>query len=423
MVAAVLSLAAGAACSLASPSGDASRTQAQAQASDVASEGALPQATYPVDPHVHVEDKALDPTTPGAVKARVLNAVAYARYGVQTLSKDDVEIGEDPSTLATMLGALGAASGVPASRTVSIYALEATDAQSESYRRHLLEGAHGASPDLPLSPVGRRIVDLETQITACAGPGAREGSSASATAEACCAALAVPWFLLDTASKLDAASRSTLDTEARLGTLYTALPARRVAEARARATEESGLQPFEHQNIKAFLAVCGPIVRHAPATLDELKARYGDFAQSGKWVTELHPISMAKMAARRIYRSRETKISVAESIGEACEVRETEVIVERPNGVLDFWSFGASGARELHGFFPAKLRVDAVKHTPDACMGCHYKLDSRAFDVRAPSFVALGLELRRSQGEPQWVDGSSCAKESETVIWHARPID
>ena len=74
----------------------------------------------------------------------------------------------------------------------------------------------------------------------------------------------------------------------------------------------------------------------------------------------------------------------------------------------------------MHGFFPARLGVDAVKHTPDSCMGCHYKLDSRAFDVRAPSYVALGLVLRSSQGVPQWVDGSACARPGETQVLHVR---
>ncbi len=181
------------------------------------------------------------------------------------------------------------------------------------------------------------------------------------------------------------------------------------------------VQPFEHQGIKAYLAVCVPIVRGAPRTLDEVKARFGHDARGHRWATEYHPISMAKLAPRRIYRSHDEKVSVAESIGEDCAVRETEVIAERSDGVLDFWSYGADGAREMHGFFPARLGVDAVKATPDSCMGCHYKLEARSFDVRVPSFVALGLTLRASQGIPQWVDGSMCARPGETIVWHVRP--
>lgn len=367
---------------------------------------------YPVDPQVHVEDKSLDASNPGTIHAHVLNAVAYARYGVATLSPEGTNVPEDAESIATLLGSLGAKSGISPARVVELYRIEGTEAEYDRRRAHVLEGAQGVSDTAPLSSVGHRIVDLEKQVAGCTS------SPGGPSAEACCTALAVPWFLLDPASKLDAPARTALDAEASAGTLYSSLPARKLSEERA---EEGSVQPFEHQNIKAFLAVCAPIVRHVPADLAALKARYGDYAHDSGWAVELHPISMAKLAARRIYRSAKDKISIAESIGEDCSVRETEVVVERSDGLMDFWSFGANGERETHGFFPARLHVDAIKHTPDSCMGCHYKLDTRRFDVRAPSYRALALVLRKSQGAPQWIDGSSCGRPTDTIVWHERP--
>jgi hypothetical protein len=380
------------------------------------------RSVYPVDPRVQVDDKKLDPTSAGSVNARVLNAVAYARYGVQSIANDDGEaVSEDPKAVVLALSALGAKSGIAPTRVASLYNIEATAAEREPLRVHVLQGAHGLGSETPLSSVGARIVDLQAQLRACTRkePGARQAP----TAEACCQALATPWFLLDSASKMEAPARTAWQQEAVAGTVFSEMPSRRLAEASAEAGTDTAakLQPFRHQSIKAFLSVCHPIVRHAPQTLVELKTRYGDYAKGERWTTELHPISMAKMAARRIYRSWDTKVSVAESIGESCEVRETEVIVERANGILDFFSYGQAGTQELHGFFPAKLRVDAIKYTPDSCMGCHYKLDSRTFTVRMPSYKALGLTLRSNQGEPQWVDGSACAHKGESIVWHEKP--
>jgi hypothetical protein len=387
-------------------------------AEEIQEKNGQPVRVYPVARHAQVENKALDDWKPGSIKGRVLNAVAYARYGVQVLSSDSAAaIPEDPSSIARALGALGAKSGITPARLVQLYAAESTRAEREAYRVHIQKGAHGVDASTPLGRVGERIVDLQKQVNACTASAAGE---AQVDAAACCTALATPWFLVDAASKLAKADKLALQQEAGAGTLYTSLPERRIAEAAEGLADAARIQPFEHQNIKAFLSVCSPIVRKSPKTLAELKQRYGDYTKGARWTTELHPISMAKMAARRIYRSLDAKVSIAESIGETCEVRETEVVFERANGVMDFWSYGAEGAQEMHGFFPAKLRVDAIKHTPDSCMGCHYKLDSRAFTVRAPSYHALGLTLRSSQGTPQWVDGSACARKGDAIIWHEK---
>jgi len=380
---------------------------------------------YPVDPKVHVTDKSLTPEIPGSVRAAIANDVAYARYALETLTKSDVSspsrnapsveaLGRD--AIAIALGAIGAQSGIHSQVVWRQYQLSATQAERDAFRKHIFTGALGSDPKNPgpMSASSSRAVDLTAQMRQCTGEGYSEAQ--------CCTALATPWLLLDDAKKLaaDSAAWNATDQEARDGVLYSALPQRRIAESRASL---AGLSTplFELQNTKAWLAVCAPILQNAPKSLTEFKARFGDYTAGSGWDSELHPVSMAKLAPRRIYRNQAKHISVAESISEACTVRETEVVIERPDGIVDFWSYGPDGKQENHGFFPAKLGVDAVKPTPDSCMGCHYKFDSRRFDIRIPSYKALGLTLRSSRGVPQWVDGSKCAKPGEAIVWHDRP--
>ena len=352
-----------------------------------------------MNPKVHVADPSLDPSRPGSVRASVPNAVAYARYGADLL-EGRVDGSADVVAITRRLAAASAASGLSAARAFALYAGEASADEQEALRREVLDGALGLGPDTPLATVGRRVADALAQKNACVADGA--------SAAACCAALATPWFLVDAYGKLTPEARAGWSRAASEG--YDALAAAALAE---------DPQPFEHQNIKAWLAACAGDVRHAPGDLDDLRARFGDY-RSGSWARELHPVSMAKLAPRRIYRSPDGSVAVAESIGEDCAVRETEVIVRGEGGLLDFWSFDGHGRRVGHGFFPARLRVDAIKFTPDACLGCHYKLDTRSFDVMAPSYRALGLVLRRDDGAPQWIDGSACTEKGDRVIWHER---
>jgi hypothetical protein len=352
---------------------------------------------YPVDPQLHVEDKSLDASKPGTVRASVLNAVAYARYGASLL---EPEVPASPSTIAEALVVASRESAIPTATVLRAFAAEASPEAVEAYRVHAVSGARGLPASAPLPIVLRRAATLHAQLDACGADAAR-----------CCAALATPWFFLDAWPSLTADARAALETHAADGSLHAFI----ADEALAR----SASQPFEHQSIKAWLAVCAPIVRHLPATLDELRARYGDYRRDPRYTVELHPVSMAKLAPRRIYRRADMPVSIAESLGEDCAVRETELVVGR--GPLDFASYGADGRREELGYFPAQRGVDAIKPTPDSCLGCHYKLDTRAFDVRTPSYVALGLELRERQGVPQWIDGSGCRTARDRIVWHVHP--
>ncbi len=373
-----------------------------AQGSQDASPGPIctPATTpYPVDPQVHVVDPANDARQPGSVRATIPNSTAYAAYAAALLGGGRPSA--EPTVIAAVVTARAHASGVGPARALGLFQRGATDAERTAHAQRVAVGARGFDAAAPLATLAMRVVDIEGQVAACAGEGTPR--------RACCEALAVPWFFSDPWAKLDEAGRAALTSNA--ASLYDALPTGAIAHA----------QPFEHQGIKAWLSTCGPAIDGLPESLADVKGAWSDWTRGGAWDVELHPISMAKQAARRIYRRRDAAVSIAESLDEDCSVRETELVVARADGLAVFATYGPEGARITHGLFPARAGVDAVKYTPDSCMGCHFRLDSRAFDVRMPSYIALGLGLRRSGGAPLWVDGSGCARPDERQIWHERP--
>ncbi len=160
----------------------------------------------------------------------------------------------------------------------------------------------------------------------------------------------------------------------------------------------------------------------APADLDALRARFGPY-DGPEFVSELHPANLAKQGGRRVVRATDgdDALIVAESPDADCSVRETEAIVRRDDGSLDFWTCDAHGRRVPHGYFPAKKGQDAVKFGPDACMGCHDTFDPREFVVAAPSFAALQLVRVTADGVPPWKDASRCRADGEPLVEHDAP--
>ena len=208
------------------------------------------------------------------------------------------------------------------------------------------------------------------------------------------------------------------------GTDYRPTAAELLARAQAayQSGERTAIQPFNQANVRSWLAYCGPDAQRAPDSIWEFKARFGDYTAGAEWVQELHPISPAKQAGRRIYRRRMddgTWVSVAESINDDCSVRETETIVVSPGRQALFWVYDHHGDRGSHAYFPTRRAgQDAVRFAPDSCMGCHYTMDTRRFTVPAPSFEALNLKLYEADGAPVWRDHAHCATGAESLIYH-----
>jgi hypothetical protein len=261
----------------------------------------------------------------------------------------------------------------------------------------MVADARNVSPTGPIPRAVERLVAMRHSRDVCAP---------AASAAACCRALLAPAALLDEPTSWTPEQRDHVRELAARPDFAFRLVAERLAA--------DPTQPFEHLGLRAWLGACGGEATGAPNDLAALVARYGDYRA---WPSELHPISMAKLAGRRIYRR--GRISIAESIDERCAVRETEVVIARPTGTLDFWTYDRAGHRSDTGLFPAGPGRDAVKLAPDACMGCHYKFDVRRFDVRVPSWAALQLELRYVRGVPSWRDDSVCALPGEPIKLHA----
>lgn len=387
---------------------------------------------YPIDPKVHVADKSLDPLDPGSIRSSVPNAFAYARYAAALADESAARARTDRDVLAT-LERISREAPVRSARALHHYALALDDAAKAAAIARVSEGRDGI--DVP-ETMNARVALLRAQVESC-----RQEEAASEVA--CCRALMAPAFLVEEWTKLDDAGRRAAIDAASSDDFV----GRYVRGRHGGPFPPSG-SLFRLQGIKAWLAACAAPVAGLPRDLDALRAEIGDWrAASGDtlpprpprpprpaytprpsrtpvglsgWTVELHPTSRAKFAGRRIYRNETARISIAESLSADCEVTETEVIWERPGRELLFASYSthAGGRNVEYGHFPGAGGREAVKFTPDSCMGCHYTFDERRFVVRAPNFEALNLTPRVVGGVLRARDDSRCAKPGETLVRH-----
>jgi hypothetical protein len=364
--------------------------------------GNMSVPVYPIDPQVHVDDKTKNALDPSTFMPIVGNDVAYARYAVNAMRLPAAPLGNDEPTLVAELATLAAATGISPSDVLQYYAISASTTQIDALKQAILAEAHGLDPaTFNLGTQGNRNAHTVAQIEACsAAVGGADGP------ERCCRALAYPAILIGEWSKLTQTERDALTTAAQDPAFF---------------TNHSASNPpptVRLQGTKAWLSTCDGIIMKTPPTLGAWKAIHGDFTD-GTWEQELHPTSRAKLAGRRIYRKGE--ISIAESLDDACSVRETEIVMPRADGERWFITYGRAGERAIYGFFPsqAKLDTDVVKWSPDSCMGCHYTFDTRQFSIRAPSFKSLNLVLKTlADGTPVWKDHSACKIAGDTGIVH-----
>lgn len=171
-------------------------------------------------------------------------------------------------------------------------------------------------------------------------------------------------------------------------------------------------------NTKAWLGICSVEIKKTPKTLEKFKSIFGDYKEDLGWTVEFHPMSLAKRAGRRIYRRNSPtnagiSVAIAENLKEDCSVEETEVIYGVPDKEAIFVTYNHNGDYTPFGIFPGARESRTVKLTPDSCMGCHYKFDTREFDVFAPSFTALNLIFGGNAR-----NDISCRTSKDTIIWH-----
>lgn len=71
------------------------------------------------------------------------------------------------------------------------------------------------------------------------------------------------------------------------------------------------------------------------------------------------------------------------------------MILRRPDGALNFWVYDSTGKMSITSHFPSANRDQGFetveKLSPESCMGCHYDLVTRKFDVLSPSADVLRL--------------------------------
>lgn len=370
------------------------------------SDGDFRPSAYPVDPQVHVVDPDLDALDPGSFRPAVLNGVAYARRVAESVSPRGVVIDPEPLAIARTLARRGRRAAVPAAVLLEAHRTVAPPSAAGAYWDHL---AAGSSDDIGgVSRLARALVDSEHRRDYCIEQGH--------TPQRCCTALALTEAVLPPWEELTEAERSALTGASVPFDVYDQIVALRV--------HPGVRQPFRTLAMKAWLGACEATVQEAPATLAELLDRLDadrlcDFDNPA----ELHPISLAKRAGRRICRGtpENVSVSIAQSLDAHCQPRETEVVHQRPDGKLDFWVFDHEGRRVTHAYFPSRPGVESVKFAPDACMGCHYTFDERQFNVQIPSYRSLQLRLRLYRGQPNWRNDAGCAQPGERQIWHERP--
>jgi hypothetical protein len=172
---------------------------------------------------------------------------------------------------------------------------------------------------------------------------------------------------------------------------------------------------FKLARTKDWLAACSNILNQLPVHLRDLKQKMGDYHT---WSGEFHPLSLAKQRGRRIFRKENPGISVAETLDDKCQVRETEVVFTDTTNSLQFAVYDATGKLSDFSDFPTGNGGEVARSSPEICLGCHLKFDSREFNVRIPSFAALRLSLFDQNRYHNSID---CAIDGENIFWDILP--
>lgn len=261
----------------------------------------------------------------------VSNAFAYARYVALNLSAAPRQEAWTDDALRKVLKDNAEQSGI-ASADVAAY-------------------LNVKAPPTGKGATTQRIEDFRVQESACV-------ESKAHTREKCCRALAMPLAL--------------------------------AAESESR---------FSTQGMKAWLSICHSVVTQQPESLDEfMKSPWFKPNSETTWTQALHAKSRAKRGPRRILRRSDGLVSLAETLKpKDCSVLETEIIIRRPDGALNFWVYDVAGKPTDISHFPPPVVAQAEvfetieKPSPDSCMGCHYDLKTREFNVLFPSARELNL--------------------------------
>lgn len=350
---------------------------------------------YPVSPSVHVDDPALDPLDSNTFPREVANSLSYARYavGLSDLRPETFKLKDDASLIASLKTLIQNNPVLP-STIKAAYELTLTEEELLDLQLKLSHPNSNLNENSPqnIAADQKRYFHLKRRFESCR-------ATAMARPSDCCTALLVPQLLLSEEEVPAYFSEINQLSE--------------IDYSRFQSPENGSIVKF--LGTRDWLAVCSNVVNGMPENIGALKQRIGNYQT---WKGEFHPLSIAKQRGRRIYRLNNPQVSIAETLDDQCNVRETEVILTGIENSLQFAVYDAAGNLTDFSDFPAAGGRLVTRKSPDICLGCHLKFDSREFNVRIPSFTALRLSLF---SQDQYHNSIDCVKENETVFWDFKP--
>ncbi|WP_394826027.1 hypothetical protein [Pendulispora albinea] len=159
------------------------------------------------------------------------------------------------------------------------------------------------------------------------------------------------------------------------------------AAARGR---DGGLSvPFLRRGLYYHYACSRPL----PASLDQLRERYGDYRT---WRVETMACAKPKNGPRRIYKNSDKGVFVSETLVGDGGIRETEVIFTklRDDGQLDFAVYTADGQLTDRSSFATNGGGTVTAAAPYICMSCHLDATSGGFTNLRPTGTGAGCKDR-----------------------------
>jgi len=157
--------------------------------------------------------------------------------------------------------------------------------------------------------------------------------------------------------------------------------------AAAARGQDGGLSvPFLRRGLYYHYACSRPL----PASLDELRARYGDYQT---WPDETIDCSKPKNGPRRIHSNATQGVYVSETLVDG-GIRETEVIFTqlRTDGQLDFAAYTPDGHLTDRSTFATTGGGTVTAAAPYICMSCHLNSATGGFSVLRPTGTGAGCK-------------------------------
>ena len=171
-------------------------------------------------------------------------------------------------------------------------------------------------------------------------------------------------------------------------------------------------------SLKAITVLANFYLSENPQSLKDYCQTIGDFTSDPEWQKELHLNSYVKSGARRIFRNKRLKQTIAQTLSDNGEIIETEIIDYRNERAPSFQSYDAKGLLQPYTIQKHSYGVTSIQLSQINCYTCHYKYDSKRFNVLQPSQESLQLQavlptaqILRARREKFW-DGN------ELVIIH-----